>query len=434
MQSEVTVAGELLSSLWIGVPIAVVLGLCEWLYHRRGLEGETTRKISHASAGLIVMTMPWVVSSHWTVLALSLSFGALLGGTRLIGLLPSIHAVSRRTGGALYYPMAVYLIYALSAGDPLLYCVPMLVMAFSDAGAAVVGRRYGIVRYRVIEDFRSLGGSVTFFGLTFALVTGGLGIAGYGDLPATLLITLLVAMISTAVEGISVRGADNILVPYVTFVVLDATLSLGREGLGSWVLGAALVLAILLASFRQTRLNATAFMALFVGGVLSWGLGGPVWFATLVVPYIAFAATRPPGGAVEADLVVIVPSFAVSLIIVLLFGHLDIATLFVPFTASVAAVAGIVMAGAVSEVSDRSAVSPLALLAATIGGVLTATPAVFMDTPVAMSVLALATAVTAAVIGPALLCYFDDTELSPALGWVASVLGGTSTSLIWVLV
>jgi 1,4-alpha-glucan branching enzyme len=48
-------------------------------------------------------------------------------------------------------------------------------------------------------------------------------------------------MVATAVEGISVRGIDNLLVPYATWLVLDRTLGATREGLGDWVLGAALV-------------------------------------------------------------------------------------------------------------------------------------------------------------------------------------------------
>ena len=422
MPAPVTLQGELLASLWIAVPIGLVFGAGEWLYRRRGLEGEITRKIAHAAAGVVVMSMPWVAGTHWTVLVLSAGFAAILGGTRLLGWLPSVHAVSRQTGGAWYYPMAVYLTFVLSRGDPLLYCVPMMVMAFGDAGAAVVGRRYGIVRYRVIEDFRSLGGSLTFFGLTFAVVLCGVGLSGRVDLPSALVITLLVSMVATAVEGISVRGADNLLVPYATFIVLHAALGRGRDGLGDWVLASAAILTVLLLSFRQTRLNATAFMALFVGWVLAFGLGGPMWLLTAVVPYVAFAAGRPGHGAAEADLEVMVPTFAVSLVIVLARGHTGTPALFVPFLVSIAAVTAIVLAAAL----------PWRWLGLG-GGLLALAPALALGAPVPLGGLGAAATLSGAGIALLLSGRLQQRRVRPAVSWVASVAGGTSSALIWVV-
>lgn len=430
--AAITLTGEVLGALWIAVPVLTVFGVCEYLFHRRGLDGEVTRKISHVGAGFIVFCMPWAVQSHWTVLVLAFGFVVILGGSKLIGLLPSVHRVSRKTSGAQYYPVAVYLTFVLAHGDPLLFGVPMLVMALSDTGAAVVGRRYGIVRYRVIEDYRSLGGSVTFFGLTFAVVLVGLGLAGHGDLPSVLLITLLTAMVATAVEGISVRGADNLLVPYATFLVLRATIGLGREDLGSWILGAALALGILLVSYRQARLSATAFMAVFVTGVLAWGLGGPVWFVTLLVPYIGFSATRPVVARErEADLRVIVPAFAVSLSLVLAYGHTGLALLFIPFLASVASLAAIALAGVV-----RAQLRSVALesMAALVGAASATVPAVLLPSPLVLSPAGLAVIAGSALLGPVVVHSLESqSSVSHTMARFAGVLVGTAASLIWVL-
>jgi phytol kinase len=431
MANELTLAGEITGALWIGIPVLSLLALCEWLFRARGVDGETTRKVSHVGAGLVVVMMPWAVTSHWTVLALAFGFALVLGGSKKLGLLPSVHRVSRTTSGAEYYPVAVYLTWLLASGDPLLYCVPMLVMAFSDTGAAIVGRRYGIVQYRVIEDYRSLGGSVTFFGLTFAVVLVGLGLAGFGDLPSVLLITLLTALVATAVEGISVRGADNLLVPYSTLVVLQTTISLDRAGLGSWVLGTALVLAVLLVSYRQSRLNATAFMAVFVSGVLAWGLGGPVWLATLMVPYVGFSASRPVSGQRrESDLEVMVPAFAVSLLLVLLYGHWSSPLIFAPFLASVASVSAIAVAGFVR------ARRPEALLSASgafVGAAAAVLPALVLTTPVVVTPTLLAAVLGGALVGPLLVSRLEAAErLTPSRARIAGVLGGTVCSGLWL--
>jgi len=423
------ILAEVLGSLWTVVPVLILLIVGELLYHRAGVSGELTRKLSHLGSGAVIFCMPWTVSSHWTVLVMSLGFVLVLGGSKPLGLLPSIHAVGRKTSGAWYYPIAVYLIWLLAEGQTLLFQVPIAVMALSDTGAAVVGRRYGIVRYRVIEDYRSLGGSVTFFGLTFATVLVGLGAAGFGDLPSVLLITLLTALVATAVEGISVRGADNLLVPYATFMVLRHTMTAGREGLGDWVLGTALVLGLLLASFKQARLNATAFMATFVGGTLAWGLGGPVWLATLLVPYFAFAATRSSSDTREADLEVMVPAFAVSLLLVLAFGHTGQVELFIPMLASAASVCAIAVAGAVRFRGGDTMLQGLSALGASLTVLL---PAMLMDHGISLSPLGLGLAIGGALLAP-LVVQLRRPSLSPAAARFGGVLTGTSASLFWVV-
>ena len=74
-------------------------------------------------------------------------------------MLPSIHGVQRPTGGALLYPFVVLLVLFLSAGDPLRFQIPILLLAFSDALAAVVGLAYGRLHFRIFNDQRSVEGS-----------------------------------------------------------------------------------------------------------------------------------------------------------------------------------------------------------------------------------------------------------------------------------
>jgi phytol kinase len=433
MTAEATLLTEIHAALWVVVPMGIVFGLCEWLHHFRGVEVETTRKISHVSGGLAVLCLPFVAATHWTVLGIAVTFLVILGLTKKLKLLPSIHSVARKTRGAEYYPIAVYLIFVLADGDTLLYCIPILVMAFSDTGAAVVGQRYGLVSYRVIDGFRSLGGSVTFFGLTFALVLMGLGLAGHGDLPAVLLITLLTAIVVTAVEGISVRGADNLLVPYATWLVLRHTIALDRDGLGLWIMGTALVLTLLLATFRQSKLNATGFMAAFVAGTLAWGLGGPLWFAVLAVPYLLYSSTRPLidlAHQATADLKVLVSTFSVSLVLVLAHGHIGDPLLFVPFAASVAAVNGIVLGGIVRHMGGGS----IALLGAGVLGAAAAIiPVLVFDAPMADTTVIAALALMGAVAAPFAAQSFRRIDLSPSLARVGGVLVGTAAAATWVV-
>ncbi len=329
---EPTLQQEALAFVLVGVPVVLVFALGELLYRRAGVDVESTRKLAHVGAGAVVVSLPWVVGTHWTVLALAAGFVLLLGGTRRLGWLPSIHAVQRRTRGAHLYPVAVYLLFLLSGGDPLLYVVPVVVMALSDTGAALAGKRYDSPRYRVVDDHRSLAGSAAFFGLSFVVVFVGLAVSGRGELPAVLVITLLAATLATAVEAVCVLGLDNLLVPYVVFLVLRATLGQPPDVLSSWVLGLLLVVALLSLTYRLTRLNVTGTLALLVAGALAWGLAGPAWFATLLVPYAALVVSR---SRKESDLERVVPNMVVPLALVLARAHTGERSLYLPFVAAV---------------------------------------------------------------------------------------------------
>ena len=327
-----TLQREALAFVAIALPVGLVFGLGELLHRRRLASVEATRKLAHVGAGVVVLGLPWAVGTHWTVLALSAGFVGVLGLTRRLGWLPSIHAVQRKTRGAHLYPVAVYLVFLLSDADPLLFMVPMAVMALSDTGAALAGRRYDSPRYRVVDDHRSLAGSSAFFGLTFVLVFVGLALSGEAELPAVLVISLLASVLATAVEAVSVVGLDNLLVPYAVFVVLRATLGQPPATLSHWVLGLIVVLGLLLVTQRLTRLNVTGLLALMVAGALSWGIAGAAWFVVLLVPYGALVASGSPK---ESDLRRVVPTFVVPLAFVLLRLHTGEVGLYLPFVTSV---------------------------------------------------------------------------------------------------
>ncbi len=325
---------EVLAYFAVGLPVLLVFGIGELLYRRGLLAVEGSRKLAHLGSGAVVLALPWAVGTHWTVLALSVGFVAVLAGSRVLGWLPSIHAVERRTKGAQLYPVAVYLTFLLAQGDALLYVLPIAVMAVGDTGAALAGARWSLMRYRVVEDHRSLGGSATFFGLAFVLSVVALALSGRATLPGVMVISLLLALVATAVEAVSVRGLDNLLVPYACQVVLLQTLGAPSERLGQWVQGFFVTLALLLGTRRRVGLNLSGLLGLLLVGGLTWGLGGPSWLLLLLLPYLGLVLV---GSRAERDLATLAPSCAASLVLVLAQGHWEQGDLFLPFAASVAA-------------------------------------------------------------------------------------------------
>ncbi len=333
---EVTLVRELVGAGIISTAILALFVIAELIHRLADVPTERTRKLTHVGSGFVVLTLPWLTHSHWTVLALALSFFGLLALGKVTGLLGSIHRIRRRSGGAYYYPFAVYLLYLLADGDALLYLLPMLIMALSDTAAALVGQRFGQRAYRVVDGHRTLEGSSTFLGLTFLLCLSGFALDGRAGWPHVLLLTLVVALVATAVEAVSVRGVDNLLIPVAVWFVLDRTLGLPLDALGAWMLGMALVLSMCLLAARVGRLSTSGLILCFLVGSLAWGLAGPTWLWPLAgwLAVTSLARFAWPGHPEELDLEVLFPVLVTGLALLLIHASTGLEALFLPYLAS----------------------------------------------------------------------------------------------------
>ncbi len=291
------IAEALLHDAWamagISVAIICMFAIGELLRRGLGVEAEATRKFAHVGGGVVVLGFPWILSSAWTVAVLSASFFLILLLGRVTGVLGSVHAVDRRTSGAELYPAAVMGTWWLSGGEALAFCVPMAVMAAADAGAAFVGKRMGTVRFRVMDGARSLEGSLTFFAIAFAIFLAGLALDGRGGWPGVLLIALIGGVLTTCVEAISVRGIDNVLIPWAGWLVIDRTLRLGLAEMSSWVEGMLVAFIGVLVGWNAARLQPAAAVAAFVFGTVAYALGGLGWFLPIAALGLAIAVFHP---------------------------------------------------------------------------------------------------------------------------------------------
>jgi phytol kinase len=327
---------EVQGALLLSTAILALFVAAELIHRFLDVPTERTRKLTHVGAGFAVLTVPWLFQSHWTVLALSLSFFGLLLGGKVTGLLGSIHRIERRSGGAYYYPFAVYLLYVVSAGDPWMFVVPMLVMALSDTAAALVGQRYGTQRYRVVDNHRTLEGSTSFFGLTFILLLVAFGLTGRGGWPDLLLITLVVAVLATAVEAVSVRGADNLFIPLAVWFMLQQMVGQPLEAMGTWTLGMAVVLSLCLLAGMFAKLSVSGLVLCFLVGSLAWGMGGLAWFLPLAALLAITALGRRllPARRRELDLEALFPVTVTGLALLLLHASTGLEALYLPYVAS----------------------------------------------------------------------------------------------------
>ena len=203
--------------------------------------------------------------------------------------------------------------------------------------------------------------------------------------PAMLLVALVAAIMSTATESISIRGADNLFIPYTCFLVLDRTMRLGVQDLSGWIEGLILGLFITVASYRIALLTPSGGITVLVVVTLAWALGGWAWFFPLLAFYLLYIATTPRQGQIRADLDEVFPTIVGSMIVVLTFGHFGDAGLFVPYLATLAA-------------SGAIALSRLALIRelpvvpmATLGAITPILPVYLYRTEVPLMALSIAT-------------------------------------------
>lgn len=249
----------MISAAVVTLLFAVEMASREWRPSREG-----TRKAVHIGSGLILLSVPWQVHHPETLMAVAIAFAGGLMAARRLGLLASVHGVTRRTDGVLLFPLSVALVYALSGRQPVEYCIPLLILTVSDSAAALVGQRFGTFRYRVGTANRSLEGNaafvVTALAITWALLLG----AGAGGIFESGLIAAAVALVSGALEAVSGRGWDNVTVPVGSWAVLHGLLFGAPLTLAASCIPAVVAVALLFgltAALRLRTIQRSAGMA-----------------------------------------------------------------------------------------------------------------------------------------------------------------------------
>ena len=251
---------------------------------------EILRKLMHVFMGLVTAGFPWLFDDAWPVLLLAssslLALVLLRGDFALTRPVQGVlHGVERSSWGELLFPLAVAIVFLLADGDPLLYCVPILVLTLADAVAALIGVYYGQLRYTTLEGRKSVEGSLAFFIVTFLCVHVALLLFSDVGRAESLLIGLLMGVIVMMFEAVAWRGLDNLFIPVGSFVLLESYLDASVPALVLRLVVILLLgLALLLSRHRNTLDDSTTLGAVLVA-YGAWAVGGLYW---LLVPASVF--------------------------------------------------------------------------------------------------------------------------------------------------
>lgn len=289
--------------LFLLATVTLLWALGQAAMHWR-LAPEITRKIAHILLGLATLTFPWLFTSPLPVWVIAVTTTALIlacrTGPRRWRV--ALHRVGRSSVGDLCYPASVALIFQLSMGDPLYFCVPILVVALADAAGALVGIRYGFGRFGSGNSRKSLEGSVAVGATTFLAVHVPLLLSQTTTRAESLLIALLMALVIAALEAIARQGLDNLYLPLLAFGMLG-----GLVGFDSGALGLRLgvLCLIVLVGFTvrlRSYLNVEGLITALLMVFGLWALLSKVAVAPALVTalvYVIFSPKQPGSQPLE---------------------------------------------------------------------------------------------------------------------------------------
>lgn len=208
--------------------IFVLLVINELAWRRGKLEAEEARKIIHVLVGAFIAFWPLYMSWRTIqILSIVLFLGIFI--SYKYGVFGAIHKVKRKTSGELWYPIGIGL-SALLTIQPWIFTVAILHLALADGFAAVFGRKYGIMHYRIGPHTKSVLGSFVFLVISSVLCAIAYIVLSE-ELPGiSLAVFAVTPFLTTAVESISRRGIDNVLIPLTVVFALGlptGTLTVG---------------------------------------------------------------------------------------------------------------------------------------------------------------------------------------------------------------
>lgn len=227
---------QLLGLLGYVVGYILLLTLCEYLYRKKNVKAEYTRKLSHVVAALAALFWPYIFKGEVGYpLVLAATFFILLWIARKKGILPSVESVGRETYGSSFLAAGLGVTYFVSVffGNYIFFTLPILIFALSDPIAALIGKMF---KSKKIYDGKTIYGSLAFFisALIICLLylpfadTDDFAISSSAIVPtiesyvfflpfavsgSIFILSLIVAAVSTFTEIISRKGVDNLTIP-----------------------------------------------------------------------------------------------------------------------------------------------------------------------------------------------------------------------------
>ena len=125
-----------------------------------------------------------------------------------------------KTLGTVYYAISLFIIVIITYGilnNPKLGIVPIFIMAYGDGLAAVMGKIIKSKEYKIGNSKKTIAGSLTMFIVSTIIIAVYL-ICTNAQL--WIIKSIIMGIILTVIEAISIKGTDNLTIPICTLLML----------------------------------------------------------------------------------------------------------------------------------------------------------------------------------------------------------------------
>ncbi|WP_414564384.1 MULTISPECIES: diacylglycerol/polyprenol kinase family protein [unclassified Anabaena] len=207
------------SSSWLQITIVAVWMSCilliAWVVHRfaKG-DPEIVRKIVHIGTGNVILLAWWLNIPAIVGITASVVASAITLLSYRFPILPGINSVGRQSLGTFFYAVSVGILIAWfwHIQQPQYAAIGIMVMAWGDGLAALIGQRFGQHKYKVLGAQKSWEGSLTM-ALVSYFISSMILLGVQGNTWTTWVVSLAIAFVATSLEAISFLGIDNLTVP-----------------------------------------------------------------------------------------------------------------------------------------------------------------------------------------------------------------------------
>ena len=210
------------SHLWLRiatVPVyvgAIVL-IAELLHLYTDTKPEYVRKVVHIGTGN-VMLLAWLLElPAWVGIISGVLAGVIMLVSYYLPILPGVNSVDRRSLGTFFYAVSIGISVAVfwPLNLPHYGVIGILIMAWGDGLAAIIGQNFGKHPYTIFGNTKSWEGTSTMFVVSYGIVAIVL-FSVQGNIWQTWAVGIPVAIAATAVESIAQWGLDNLSVPLLS--------------------------------------------------------------------------------------------------------------------------------------------------------------------------------------------------------------------------
>jgi phytol kinase len=201
-----------------------IIGLAEGLRRWRGYGSSFTRKVIHIGVGMMSWFLPFLFTNPWPFVFACGAFMIINLLDWRYGFFSAMQSSHRSNLGTVYFPLAAAVVAIVFWEQPPLMVAALMPLTWGDGLAPVVGAAYGRRFYRIHTSTRTLEGSAGFFIAGFIFTWLALWVMpGTPEISplAAFLPALIIMLVTTLIEAVSIWGLDNLTVTAAAILILS---------------------------------------------------------------------------------------------------------------------------------------------------------------------------------------------------------------------